>query len=233
MAKIKTLRFTINGEERTADLKCDSKGLFSILLPKEISTAFNARQNIELAKMSEVESSFYDFLHRYKTAKTTTEMLIGIQYSACGSFSNDLSGCRMFDNRSKFSLSISFDANSSSALRFGYKVFIKTITDGIATYDVARKGNANREIYIPGQDYKNREKEDETVWYSDGHFYDGGLKDFVIIPFSENAVATLESTKEALQRISIKLHEFVSKDTDEVIALLESGSINQLQETNN
>lgn len=230
MAKIKKLHFTINGEERTADLKCDSKGLFSILLPKEVSTVFDVKQYIELAKMSDVEKEFYDFLHRYKTSRTTTEMLIGIRYGASGSFANGLSGDRMFEHNSKFKLSVSFE--TGSMLLFEYSVFIKTITDGISTYNIAKKGDPRCDLYIPGADYRNREKEDENTWYKGNSFYDGGLKDFVIVPFSETALETLKSTKEALQRISIKLYEFVSKDVNEVIALLETGNINRLEESN-
>jgi len=232
MPKIKTLRFTINGEERTADLKCDSKGLFSIMLPKEVSTVFNVSQKIELANMSDVESSFFDFLHRYKTAKTTTEMLIGIRYGSSGSFANNLEGYPLFGHSSRFGVSLSFEGGCSSALRFDFIVLIKTITDGVATYNKAKKGDPRCDVYIAGSDPRNREKEDANVWYKNDSFYEGGLKDYIIIPFSETALETLKSTKEALQRISIKLHEFVSKDTDEVIALLESGNINQLKENN-
>lgn len=204
MARIKELNFELKGNKYSVAVKCSSKGEFSCELLPEIYTTLKLPVKLTSSSLNELTVKFYDALNRYKTAGTKQELFIAICYRASGTYTVDKKRMPLFTSQSPYYMD-SFYAKID-VLGFGFEVVIKETVDGVVqwyrTY-VPKRGNT---ILNPEESLKEFAAED---YVKAGLFYDKRHKK---IPFSIEALRTLNVAQEKIRHASELLFHFIEQD---------------------
>lgn len=189
MAKIKDIDYQLGGERKKTQVKCSSAGIFSVSLPSEVATALGLRAEITGGSLPEVETSFHKAIRKFREAKTTQDIFILIQFKARGLFFERADGTKLDSARNSPFYDDSSFAKVDNTMGFGFQVAIKENVAGNITWYKAGK-NLSKGHQI--SDYK--------------------IADYRVIPFTPQALASLEAGQENLRKLSEFLFDFVSQD---------------------
>jgi hypothetical protein len=138
MAKVKDIKFDINGEAFSVNINVNKDGWFSARIPNIVSQALNIESTLSFNNLTSLEKEFSECLKKYKTAKTSEELFIGIRYGHSGDYAKKADG--EFINSNKYGVHLSFSHNTSSVLVFDYDVYIKESVDSNVNWFPARRG---------------------------------------------------------------------------------------------
>ncbi len=204
MAKITDFKFDIQGEQFKVNVNCTSGGNFTARLPEKVAEALSINKDLSFSTLSELEKHFNRAIDRYKKAQTSQELFIFIRYKACGRFDekNDRKGV-LFGNGSPYHLSITF--GGVSAIAFDYKVMIMETVDNTKNWYDAKLGSD-----FPHWDKEESENPDK--YYKQQKCNDYGVSEWKKIPFSKEALKTLQDGSESLRKMSEMLFNFVEQD---------------------
>lgn len=209
MAKIKTKKYVIDGEEIKVDFNCSSSGVFSFSLRQDLKTKLGIFvDDSKRISLSELEKTIDDCVFKYKETTKVNELVIGIIYKSSNklSLSEDKETC-LFNKRSKFS---TFEHHRESSITFAYQVMIKQTCNGQIIYYDTTKYNAS--LY---EDNQYRHKPDIIIEDYNNINIIYSTSEFTIIPFTQESLANIESIQEQLRKASQFIYELVSSDNFE------------------
>ena len=211
MAKISTLKFEINGEQLTANVNVNSGGEFSVRIPNNVANALGLQSELRAKTLSEITSTFYGHLDRYKKASTEHELLIFVRYGSSGNYSYNKNGGVLFGGYNhKYELRTgNFGSDGMDALGFDFEVVIKETIDGVPNYFVAVDAELDNSLYGEAVIGKYRKS---------GTFY--SKEKYKQISFSEKSLATLMNAREKIRSLSQLLFEFIEMDTLQIEQVL-------------
>ena len=87
MAKIKTKKYTVDGEEIKVDFSCSSQGVFSFSMRNDISTKLGI-SCLDDSCLIELEKKLDNDILKYLESTKVNELVIGIIFSCGGMFAN-------------------------------------------------------------------------------------------------------------------------------------------------
>jgi hypothetical protein len=216
MAKVSTIKFEIRGVKYSLNVNCDSSGTFKVRLPQEVYEPLKLDKDIQTTTLALLEKEFHAALERYLNAETTQEIFIGIWYGSAGNFNRTKEGGSLFYD--KYGIQISFSSGDESLLMFDHEIVMKETIDGVVTYWKTRKGKDFSHI---SKEYKEPEK-----WHkydftsSSGKLYDRDMKHCKLIPYSDAALASLQSAQEKIRSVSEMLFNFIEQDVKQIESTL-------------
>jgi len=212
MARVSKIKFEFLGETNEVPVNCGSSGVFTCKIPAQVASALQIHQDLSAKTLSELEKEFFAALSTFKESTRSEEVLICIIYKASGSFQMRADGMPMFGGyRNKYCMEMS-SWDYIDAVGFEYNVLIKETINAKFKYFEARKGESNA---------FNKDNDDPNKWYKWSEF---SVKDgHKLIPYSEEAEATLKRAAETIRKMSEMLFDFIEKDP----ALIEAHLKNQ------
>ncbi len=212
MAKVGSFRYDVEGVFGQANVNCDKHGTFSVKLPQVVANALGIDSELIATTLAILDQDFKEKIRRYKEAKTTEELCIIIFYGANGKYFEDGDGNMFYQaHRNPYSVSIRFASGlDPSALSFDFEVVIRQTVDGVPSWFQATKGENmppySKEKFEPGKYYKNGSMRSPDNWK--------------MIPFSEEALRTLEITAEKIRQASEILFKFIHQDEKAIEEIL-------------
>lgn len=212
MAKVSTIKFEIKGFKYTLNVNCDSSGTFKVKLPQEVYEPLKLDKEIRTTTLALLEKEVNAAIERYLNAQTTQEIMIAIWYGSAGNFNRKKDGGVLFYD--KYGVRLFFSSDDNSILMFEHEIVMKETIDGVVTYWKTRKGKDFSHI---SKEYKEPEK-----WHkydftsSSGKLHDSDMKNCKLIPYSDVALASLESAREKIRAVSEMLFNFIEQDEKQI-----------------
>jgi len=199
MPRVKTIQIDFGSEQHSIHINVNSKGVFSCKLPPHVSYGIGLPVNrLSGNTLAEVEDTLVETYERYLSEATLLEPVIRIMYGGNGHY--NISG--------KFVAShFSF---SQPVILFDFEVLL-------------------RETLPSGQiNFYNTHQRENGEWLKKGRLVGHDFTGSKFVPFSEQALATLEQGKAALWQVSRTLHEFLDRSDVEIDAALTQGRLLEL-----
>lgn len=213
MAKVSDLKFDIGNEKVVVNINCNSGGQFTAKIPKIVADELDLQPEVIADTLKDVVSQVSDAVNRFKTAKTSEELHIAIQYGSNGDFNQDAKGKGLHNqHRSEgYNIDISFGEHKN-CLSFNHKVVVRRTVAGVVKWYEAELGKD-----FPHWDKVKRKPND---WYinMDDVFYDS--EKWKMIPFSKAALESLNNAKEKLRSLSELLYRFIEQDQSQIESTL-------------
>lgn len=210
MARIKTEKYVIDGQEIEVHFNCSKSGVFSTNLPYTMVEKLGIeRKVLEGTSLSEIECLISRAFGAYKDANTSYKLKIAISFGASGDFTNNPDGSfneKFIGGRNPFKMESGF-SRINSRIGLDYKILIEENRDGRISYYNAVQQEKYKEI---------------SHWQKQvGNFVSSStdrLKDEdIIIDYTEVAFQNLLSITSQLQKASSFLVELLSSDKMEFI----------------
>ena len=212
MAKIKTKKYTVDGEEIKVDFSCSSQGVFSFSMRNDIITKLGIScLDYSCLSLIELEKKLDNYILKYLESTKVNELVIGIIFSCGGMFANLPDKKTSFlPTQSKFRNN---DYYKGSRLGFHYEIMIKQ------SYN-------NQVLYYNTENYKELvQKYGEHNPYKGDLIIEGytntsinhSISDYIFIPFTHKALANLESIQEQFRKASQFIYELVSSNDIELL----------------
>lgn len=224
MAKIKTKKYTIDGEEIKVDFSCSSSGVFSFSMRGDIMTklGFSYIKDSSLS-LSELENHIDEYVKKYLEATKKMELVIAIQFFCGGEFAKRQDRKESFlPDRSKFR--DNGYMGKESKIGFNYEILIKESYNNQIIYHNTCELEELYRIYNGRNPYKG---DIQIDGYASTNIKNNH-SDYTFIPFTKEALANVESIQEQLRKASQFIYELVSSKDIEI--LLGSKFNNQLTE---
>jgi len=219
MAKVTTLKFQIKGVDYSVNVNCTSTGEFTASLPFEVSRDLSLRQKLTANSLAELRSEFHNAINRYKEAETSKEYFIAIKYKASGRYAEDEGGRPLFGGYSNdYNFHNSFD--TIQGVGFTFMVCIKQTKDSVVTWFAT-----------------NIQGEGNTILHPELKFIEHPIDDYVKsttlsspekwkkIPYSAEALRTLNHAQENIRKISHLLFLFIEQDESKMVAMLNNNKL--------
>lgn len=229
MAKVDEIKISINGTDYKYNINVRKDGIFRCVLDMNVATLLGLDgKEISSGKLSDVTSIIYNALNKYELSDSKYEMFIILRYKAMGVFMKDSNGEYMFGYNDSKHLHIAF-SSELSALAFGYEVLIKK-SSSISKATWYSTTNLKNEDSEYAAHVKSKEKEHHpnfecTKYELDSGYFMSISEEEMLIPYSEEAVATLDGTLESVRLISEGLHNFIDQEPDVIKKSLTSGKL--------
>ncbi len=214
MARIDTLKFTIDGKEYESNVNVGKDGIFKTSIHWQVLKALNiSGMNLESKSKDDLVRPILSAYREYLEAKRTFELYISIQYKASGQFTYYKDGAAMFGHHNREYYESGYE-RVLNKLHFGFEVYCKeTNSLGAEIWHQTRK---TPEAY----------KEDEKPILDD--YYIGSMTHSVsgkLIPYTAQAIETLEKANEGLRGISEMIFTFINQDEAQILAQLNRGNL--------
>lgn len=208
MAKVGDIRYEFDGLDLKAPVNCNSSGEFSVALPEIVVTTLGLPKKITGTTLGQVTAEFNAAIARFKTSTTTEELVIAIKYSASGGYTLNVDGhCfTSHEDRSKYQASSNGYSEWKNMLSLDFEVLLRRTVNG-----------TNEKFF---QTHKGRfSDEDPNKYYPLSNTFrkTDGVK---IIPYSEEALATLLAAHEKIRAASETLYNFITLDEAQIIDVL-------------
>ena len=216
MARIDTLKFEIDGETFTANVNVGKDGMFKTSIHWQVLKAIGLPSSA-----CEPRSSKDDLVipiitayHNYLESKREFSLFIAIEYKASRAFIYRKDGHAMFGHTNRTYYTDGFE-KVLNKLHFGYKAYCKE-TSSIGS-------EIWREVEEIEEGCDNRFN--KTV--VDGHYLGSVVYsvDGKLIPYSVQAMETLEKAKEGIRGISEILFDFVNQEPEKITQQLNTGNL--------
>lgn len=217
MAKIDTLKFTIDGKEYTSNVNVGKAGVFKVQLHWQVAKVLGLENTILGSTKDEVVTPIITAYNDYLDSKKTYELFISIVYKASKKFSYYKNGYSMFSHMDRKFYEQGY-SDIHSKLFFGFKVYCKETT------------STGAEVWHDVEKYNELEKDRELYdWEKviDG-FLIGSTKygiEGTIIPYTKSAYETLEKAQEGIRGISEILYTFLNQEPGQIANQLNKGNL--------
>lgn len=220
MAKISEIKFELKGVHYKVNVNCTSGGQFNANIPDEIAEALRIDKKITANTLNEILATFNKSLKLYKEAKTSQTLHILIAYQASGAYIERKDGGHLFyyDDK-KYTIRTSFN-EIENALGLDFKVAICEVIDGKEKWFEAKLGKDHSHI-------QESQFFQPDVYHKTTNIYQNRLERFKIIPFSQTALDTLNSTQEKFRAISEMLFNFINQDEQQILSTLTNNKLLQ------
>ncbi len=206
MAKVGVIKFNYLGKDMQVNVNCNSGGIFSANIPEEVANALQIGKTLSATTMSEIQKQFDIAMYTFKNATRTEHLMLLIAYKAAGEYTYvaDRSRVMFGGYNHKYGIEMSY-WNHISAVGFEFDIVIKECVNAKVKYYEARKGDDIG---------SERHKEDHNKWYKwqevtvrEGH---------KLIPFSEEALSTLQKAENTMRNLSEMLFNFIEQEPDKI-----------------
>ena len=207
--KIDTIEIKVGDQIEKVHFNVNKEGVFSMTINHNVAELLGLEPrrttSRELASLKKIVQD----AHRAFIESSKKETVwIGIHYGAQRSFLPPGVRDRKFEVGSFV---------KGSALRFDFEIYLKTeYASGSEQWSKAVQGK-NKHRW-PGDPEPEPEK-----WYKDGHAHN--RHEAVLIPYSEDAVKTLQKAKDGIKEISRILYEVISQEPEKIVSALSSGNL--------
>ncbi|WP_407479925.1 hypothetical protein [Elizabethkingia anophelis] len=212
MAKVETLTFKIGSEEFSSNINVGKSGIFTIRLNWQVAEALGFKNNyMESSKLSDLRQPIMSKYLEYVQSETQKDAFIEIVFKANGYYSDN-----QWDNQ--FKLSTFSDYNN--VIQFKYRLFIREKRNENSTwFDAKELGNFTENTL-------NSFRGSSNVVCG---LLKGGMRiskpSGVLIPYSANAVETLENTKQSFKKLSEIIYSFLTQSPEQIEQSLTAGKL--------
>lgn len=208
MAKIKTVKYFIEGKEVTINFNCSTRGIFSASVPYSIQEKLNiSKKKLEGSELSELEKIVSDAYRAYVDSKTELTLKIGVTYGAAGSYLKNsegeyLKGMEAYRHPHVIGLYSEF----KSLISFDYRVIIEENRNEVTSRYQAKviPADLDRDVFL-------KYRKVIGIYMDDGEIHTNKQAE-IILPYSESALDNLEKIKNQLQKASEFLNNLISTD---------------------
>lgn len=210
MAKIKTLRYTVDDQEVKIDISCSSKGVFSFSISQYWKQLLNIKsKNYE--SLAEIETELNISVNEYINSKTKLKLKIGITFGASGDFLKGIKGDILpaFQDNKNHKIN-SYGVEFKSMIGLDYRVVIEEHRNGIVNYYQAVSLDKFQQSQIyPWNRVINGYVDDKLIYRLN--------ESERLIDFSEQTLESLSAIKQQLQKASAFLGELFTSEELELI----------------
>lgn len=211
MAKVDEIVLNIDGKEIKYNINVGKKGIFKVHLDSDIAEKLGMKGNLEYSKLNDLKLYVSNHYTAYLNATKIEEIFIGIRFVASGKYSTGIIKDEKFKKRGW--------AGDTDMIGFEFDIYIKeTASTGTVVWYDACKGDPNSII-------SSRKKEDPNKYYKNGQ--NSREPQGVLIPYSDQALETLEKGREGLKKISAVLYNFISQEPEAIVQQLTKGVLLQ------
>jgi hypothetical protein len=210
MAKVSTIKTEIKGVEHNININVNSRGIFSCKLPIYVATDLRIESEHTSLVLHELETKIKGFIKAYKNSVTTHKMFILVAYQARGKYIEKQDGSYLFGYQDdNYKIDISF-SQIDNAIGLDFIVAIEEVIDGKSEWFKARK-NEDGNYVMP----------DKFTFLNKGsHVSRNMLKRAKKIPFSIEALNTLNNAQEKFRALSELLFNFINQDEEKIMFAL-------------
>lgn len=204
MAKVKELKFEIDGVEHSCNVNVNKDGFFKVVLPLAIAEKLGIDSRLESMKLQDIEKIIFPAVSQYRESSKIHSLHIVVRYGASGVYSfEDISNNR-------FRISRMHDDIPSVGLT--YDIVIKELisTSGVVNWFHSFKLHENLLKKI---------EEGANIRHVQGYEFGRSIyrePSGVIVPYSKEAVETLDKAIEGIKGISGIIYNVVSKSPEQV-----------------
>lgn len=215
MAKVDTIKMTVNGKDYSFNINVGKSGMFKCSINHEVVNALGLQRSLhEFSNLHELKVAILKPYQEYLEATKTEQTLIWIRYVSSGEYSKRIDGHQLFPHHSEYRCS-GF-AGEVDKLGFSFGVCIKeTSSTGAVIWYEAKKGQGS--VY-----HEEQEEKDPSKYYKDGQISRVQGK---LIPFTENAFNTLKKAQEGMRKISEILFNLVDQEEKQIESILLGGRL--------
>lgn len=209
MAKVKTIKFDIDGKEYSYNVNVNKDGIFKCAIDYNISVKLGLEKSLfESSVLDNVVRPIETAHREYVTSSKSYSLHILIKYQASGIYSLEEFGTKKrFESRFH-------SITDTPAIHFDYEVLIKECigSDGQVIFYRSKMINEYVRENIDKGNPQNIKYIDD--YYVGSQFYSN--PEGVVIPYSQEAINTLDKAKDGIKGISTVLYNVLSKDVLEV-----------------
>lgn len=203
MAKVSDFKFDIKGEQFCVHVNCNSSGTFNANVPAKVSEALRINEKISADTLAELSSKFYGALDKYKNSQITEELFILIAYYARGNYATNEKGLPLFGGYNhKYHLEVNF-SRPKNAIGLDFMVAIKETIDGKEKWFEAKLGKTF--AFFQKEEYSQPE-----IYHRHGTIHNPNQ--YKIIPYSKEALESLQNAEEKIRSASEALYNFIEQD---------------------
>lgn len=206
MARIKSTKYEIDGQNIKVNFNCSPSGVFSTNLNFVLVKKLGLRNaQLEGESLKEIEDALSKAFVAYKEAKTTYKVKIAIYFGASGNFVKLPNGewnDKFFGEHNPYKLSTAF-LQVDSIIGLDYKVIIEENIDGRIYYHKAIHSSQFDSTIHPWN-----KKVDGYITAGNEHME----KSVKLIDYTEAALHNLQSITKQMQKASSFLIEILSSD---------------------
>lgn len=216
MAKVDTIKLNIDGTEHEYNVNVGKDGIFKVELHWEVAKKLGLQDSrIQFSKLDELRSFVIQAYKKYLDATNKEELLIWIGYKSNGYFKRNKEGGYLFGINHRDFDSHGFSGDFSR-VEFDFGVIIRqTMSTGVVNYYSTEKGQGC-------VNYGEGDLKDPNTYYKRSSIYSVKGK---VIPYSEEALQTLEKAREGIRSISEILFNLVSSEEKQIEAVLRGGKL--------
>ncbi|SEA59429.1 hypothetical protein SAMN05192529_13143 [Arachidicoccus rhizosphaerae] len=205
MAKIKTEKYVLDGQEITVAFNCNSQGVFSTNLSYLMAEKLGLDSRLTANSLQELEDIISKAFSDYLKANTSMKLKIGISFGVSGEFAKHPEGEFIKETLpygNKFEIGGFYD-HKRAHFAFGFRVLIEETIDGRVYLHEALPTNE--------YDYPDRDWQKECDGYIT-HKSTSENSGEQIIEFSQEALNTLTQIKEQIQKASVFMINLLSQE---------------------
>lgn len=216
MAKVKELKFDIDGIEYSYNINVNKDGLFKINLDWSVAEKLGLKTNLfESKDMSSMQHEIISAVVNYNESVKSYKLFIDVKYVASGYFS-----CEDWGNR-KFEPGF-FRHGETPVIGLDYNLIIQESMPGVEKSNYYEAKKVTDWII-------NKIDKGERVPVVEGYYlgsiqYSFHPKD-TTIPYSIEAIETLDRAKSGIKNISEILFNVLSQDSKSIEATLNSSKL--------
>lgn len=227
MAKIKTIKQTVNGMNYEIVIKCNSKGRFSCDIPLPLRSIISDLQEIqrtEYQSMQNLESMIIDKIAKHRESMIKTELVIAVSFKARGRIvrnENDIT-LPQFSQTGKFRMDSTFFYEKGDVIYYDYNVLLKETINGNAEYYRTSKLCCDRFTeHVP--EYRKI-----NGYIAENRIY--SIKDYAcILPYDETILTNLDAIRNQFKKAVLFLSDLLDNEKAAVF-LLTDRNVNLLDD---
>jgi len=206
MAKIGKIDYLLDGKHCTAEVKCDSKGVFKTYLPEKVTDELNIGPEVKGDSLNIVKQLFSKKIMEYADRTIEEEHLLLVKFGAKGSFTETEDGV-LFNHRSDFYIEDSWSKHPDS-IAFMYQAIIRRKVNGIIRYYKAftKDGAVCAGMEISSNQHKSAK----------------------FLPYSKEAEESLNKINAAFKNLTKQLYNLVNQPEEDILKFLEVSTIKLL-----
>lgn len=212
MPLVKTIQYRFKGEVQSAKLNVNSKGVFKISLPVEVSRALKIGNEISGISLDEVEKEFRAHVWKFEESNTVESLWISVRFGASGNLNKDDEGRPIFfpHTSSKFWAAHYDQWQEVSSIALGWRVMWKSEIAGVVHWNRASKDTFGTHADSTIHGYYKLMNNDTAAG--------------IMIPFSPEAIEGLKNLEKGLRTIVGRIYKFLDVPEDQLLACLLSAS---------
>lgn len=211
MARVDTIEFNIDGDDFRVHVNVGKEGTFRANLPHAVARKIGIKERQEDEKLTPLRGRIMKAIRSYKEAKIVEDVFLAIEYKSKGKYHTDKDGVYFSAPNGGIGRSPFYDSggfgNEPPSVAFGFSLHIRQTLDDarevwynarIENGEIVKRGNVTYNTQKPGR---------------------------VMIPYSLEAMKTLEKAQEGLRQISEILFKFITQGKDDINAQLNRGNL--------